>query len=272
MVIIFIFIFGLAVGSFLNAYIYRLHAGKSALKGRSFCPKCKHTLSAKDLIPVFSFVFLRGKCRYCAKSISWQYPLIEAATAILFTIGYACILNGKELTALNILQFVFFIYIISVLIVIFVYDIKHYLILDKVTVPAFFVMLFFTILIQAYKTGFPKDASFLELAKALIPYGLGILLGGGFFFLQFIISNGKWIGGGDIRLGVLMGVVLGIRSVASALFIAYVAGSFIALGFLLVKKKKFESHLPFGAFLVPATVIAFLCGDAIFSWYVHQLY
>ncbi|PIY78427.1 MAG: prepilin peptidase, partial [Parcubacteria group bacterium CG_4_10_14_0_8_um_filter_35_7] len=88
MVIFFIFIFGLCIGSFLNAVIWRLHRKESFFKGRSYCPKCRHSLGARDLIPLLSFLLLKGKCRYCKEKISWQYPVVELATGLLFCLVY----------------------------------------------------------------------------------------------------------------------------------------------------------------------------------------
>ena len=131
---ILVYIFGLIVGSFLNCVIYRLEEGKSFLKGRSFCPDCKHTLSWQDLIPLLSFLILKGKCRYCKKPISWQYPLVELATGILFIL----ILNFSTRPG-GVILFV----VSCFLIVIFVYDLKHYIIPDKIIYPAIAIALIF---------------------------------------------------------------------------------------------------------------------------------
>ena len=121
----YLFIFGLVVGSFLNCIIYRLEQGKSFLKGRSFCPNCQRQLSWQDLIPVFSFLILGGKCRYCQQKISFQYPLVELATGSLFVLLLEIrspIIDIREIGSLVIVCF---------FIVIFVYDLKHYIIQTK---------------------------------------------------------------------------------------------------------------------------------------------
>ncbi|PIZ87448.1 MAG: prepilin peptidase, partial [Candidatus Nealsonbacteria bacterium CG_4_10_14_0_2_um_filter_40_15] len=123
-----VFIFGLIAGSFLNCVIYRLEQGQSFLKGRSYCPLCKHTLSWQDLVPVLSFLFLRGKCRYCRQKISLQYPLVELATGILFVLIFLFAFN-----------FLYYLIMGCFLIIIFVYDLKHYIIPDSVIYPAILI-------------------------------------------------------------------------------------------------------------------------------------
>ena len=131
-----IFLFGLAVGSFLNSIIYRLQTGESFLIGRSFCPYCRHQLGWQDLIPIFSFLILKGKCRYCQKPISWQYPLVEFTTGILFFLIFTYFPYDR----LSFMYNLFFYWIItSFLIIIFVYDLRHYIIPDKVIYPAIIV-------------------------------------------------------------------------------------------------------------------------------------
>jgi prepilin signal peptidase PulO-like enzyme (type II secretory pathway) len=132
----FSFVFGLCIGSFLNCLIYRLETEKT-LKGRSFCPHCKHTLSWKDLIPVFSFAILGGKCRYCKNKISWQYPAVELATALVFLAIFAHTASPTNL--------LFLFYIAASLVAIFVYDLKHYLIPDKILIPAAIIALAYRI-------------------------------------------------------------------------------------------------------------------------------
>ena len=128
---LFVFLFGLAIGSFLNCVIYRLEKKQSFLKGRSYCPHCKHILSWQDLIPVFSFLILRGKCRYCRKKISLQYPLVELATGSLFLLIFIYF-NNLLVTRYWLLVTGYWLLITSFLIIIFVYDLKHYIIPDKV--------------------------------------------------------------------------------------------------------------------------------------------
>ena len=250
--VIIIFIFGLIVGSFLNAVIWRLHTGESFINGRSYCPECKHVLGFWDLVPVFSFVFLGGKCRYCHKKISWQYPLVELITGILFALVYFNLYLTVQATSYELLvTLIAYLFFASILIIIFVYDLKYYLILDVVTIPA---------IVVAFLVNLYLGLGFVNLL-------LGALIAGGFFWLQFVLSKGKWIGGGDIRLGVLMGLILGWKLVLVALFLAYIIGAVVGVGLLAYKKKEWGSQVPFGTFLSLATVIALLWGEIILNWY-----
>lgn len=260
MLVAFVFILGLFVGSFLNVVIYRLHRAESFVKGFSKCLFCGHRLYPMDLFPLFSFVFLRGKCRYCKTKISWQYFLVELATACGFVLIFTHIftetniifwLNNLDLLALA--QLFFWWLMLCFLLIIFVYDLKYYLILDQVSLPAivlaFVINLFF---------GFAWQALLLA-----------VVVGGGFFLLQFLLSKGKWIGGGDVRIGLLMGALLSWPKVLTALFLAYVLGGLFATGLLLFKKKSWGDKLPFGTFLTLATFIVLLYGEALIRWYFN---
>lgn len=243
-----IFIFGLAIGSFLNVVILRIGKKKSFFKGRSLCSHCLKTLAWFDNIPLLSFVSLAGRCRYCRKRISWQYPLVELASALIFVWLY----QRFGLT------FQFFAYAIlsCFLLVIFIYDLKHYLILDRVVLPAMVIAFFANLYL-----GF----GFWNLA-------LGAVLGSGFFALQFFVSKGKWVGGGDIRLGALMGLMLGWKFLLVALFIAYFIGAVFGIILMALKQKKMSSAIPFGPFLTGATFIALLYGQDLLNWYLGLLY
>ena len=234
------------VGSFLNCVIYRLEKEKSFLKGRSYCPRCKHKLGFLDLVPVLSFFMLRGRCRYCKEKISWQYPMVEISTAAIFLL----IFN---------FQFSIFNFILACfLIVIFVYDLKHYVIPDKVIYPAIGVALVYDFL----------RSDFLGKSDLLIS-----ALGAAAFFLAIVlISRGKWMGVGDIKLAFLMGLILGYPNILVALFLAFLIGAIIGVGLMVFGKKTMKSEVPFGPFLVGGTLIALFFGKEIINWYVQSFY
>ncbi len=247
-------IFGLCVGSFLNALIFRLRQGRSVWRGRSQCPACRATLRWFELIPVASFVIQTGRCRRCRVKISWQYPLVELTTAILFILGLQQYpISNIQYLFINLLIYWF---IVSVLIVLFVYDLRYGELPDKITLPAILILLIY----QIWRYWI-LDIGYWILVMAL-------LVGGGFFALQYFLSRGKWIGGGDIRLGVLMGVILGWPKILVALFLAYVGGAIISVFLLLLKKKTLKSAVPFGVFLIPATFAAMFWGQRIVEWYL----
>lgn len=213
------------------------------MKGRSFCTHCKKTLSVMDLVPLLSFVFLRGKCRYCKKRISWQYPLVEVATGIVLLVLY--IRFGLTLEF-----FLYSLYSIF-LIIIFVYDLLYYLVLDSVSIPAIVIGF-----IGSLMLGFP-------LTDILI----GGIIGLTFFLFQFVISKGKWIGGGDLRLGLMCGFMVGWPKIIPLLVITYVSGAIISVSLLASKKKKWSDSVPLGIFLTVATLIVLMFGDQIIDWY-----
>ncbi len=249
--VILIFIFGLIIGSFLNCVIYRLENKKSFLWGRSFCPKCKKTLVWYDLIPVFSYLMLAGKCRYCKKEISIQYPIVELATGLLF----ASLANFDHAT-----QTIYFFAIISFLVVIFVYDLKSYIIPDKVVLPAIGLAIaynLFSVLIGDFTW---------QVFWGRILAGFWPALG---FFLLFFVSQGKWMGFGDVKLAFLMGLILGPAKVIVALYIAFILGGIIGLILVVSGIKKLKSEMPFGPFLILGTFLAMVFGKALLGWYYN---
>ena len=250
-----IFIFGLIVGSFLNCVIYRLEIGKSALKGRSFCPHCQHQLKWQDLIPIFSFLILRGKCRYCKKPISWQYPLVELFTGILFVLIFSNWLLNIEIFSLA------YLFIISsFLMIIFVYDLKHYIIPDKIIYPA--IVIAFLYQLFNHWSLIINHLDFIYSA-----------LGASFFFLLIVLaSRGKGMGIGDIKLGFLMGLILGWPNILVALFLAFLIGAIIGIGLIISHKKTLKSEVPFGPFLVTGTFLALFWGENIINWYLSLIF
>jgi len=224
---------------------------------RSRCPKCKKQIAWYDNIPVISFLLLRGKCRHCKEKISIQYPIVELVTGILFVLAFYMNYKSGVMPALRSFSegggyMLRDFFIISVMIVIFIYDLRWYLILDRVTLPAAGILFFTNIFLG------------INWQNLLIS---GII-GAGFFLIQFIISRGKWIGGGDIRLGLLMGFALGWPGILVALFIAYILGSIIGIGLVIASKKKWGSEIPFGVFLTTATIITMFWGTELTRWYL----
>ncbi|MBU1202887.1 prepilin peptidase [Patescibacteria group bacterium] len=254
MIVVFVFIIGLFIGSFLNVVVFRLHRQESFVKGASKCLFCDHRLYPKDLVPLFSYLYLKGSCRYCRHRFSPQYPLVEFVTALAFVLIFYHFLpqfNFYHLAAVDILKVLNWWVIVSFLIIIFVYDFKYYLILDKVILPA---------------------ALFAFVANLLLGFNplnllAAALVGGGFFLFQFVVSKGRWIGGGDIRLGALMGFILGWPHVLTALFLAYILGSIFSIFLLIKGRKDWGDKIPFGTFLTVATFVVMLYGQSLVNWY-----
>lgn len=231
---IFIFFLGLAVGSFLNVVIARIDTPKSIWLARSNCPKCKHQLSAWDLIPLVSYIVLGGKCRYCKKKISWEYPLVEFITGVafltLFWFMSGFLIAGEPGNTAIYLNLFFYFSYTAFLIIIFVYDLKHYLILDRVVLPA----AIFAILGSLFTS--------VGIVSAL----LGSVVAGIFFLLLFLISRGKWMGGGDVKLAFVIGLMLGWPNILVGLLLAFVMGAIFGVGLMLSKKKKWKDKLEKG--------------------------
>lgn len=247
--LILIFLFGLAIGSFLNVVIYRAKIKKSILRPRSFCPHCKHLLAWFDLIPVLSFVSLKGRCRYCRKKISPVYALVELATGILFVLFYLQNSNFNLALAFNL-------FFVSILIVTFVYDLRYYLIIDNVILLGAIAAIFASIFLGG-----------LSFPQAI----LGSLAAGVFFAIIVLVSRGKWMGGGDVKLGFLLGLILGWPKILVALFLAFILGSIVGLFLVIRGKKKLKSAVPFGPFLALSALVVMLAGDRILNWYLHLI-
>ena len=264
-----VFVLGLIVGSFINCIVYRLRLKKSFMRGRSFCPHCKQQIKWHDNIPVISYFLLKARCRYCKKLISIHYPLVELITGILFIIIFIATLgplnNISQFLSFSVSQFLLLLrnwIFTAILIIIFIYDLRHYLILDKVAIPAMLIALPLNIIIYTLKHG-----SF-NLFSCFLVFLLAGILAGGFFLIQFVISKGKWIGGGDIRLGFLMGLMLGWPNILVALALAYILGSLVGILLILLGKKTIKSQIPLGTFLTFGTLVALLWGRQLIDWYL----
>jgi len=248
---LFLFVFGLCVGSFLNVVVYRLNHGLSPLLGRSICPKCKKKIPWQDNIPLLSFVFLGGRCRFCKKSISLQYPLVELATGILFVVDYQG-LSGTIRDYQGWLNLVYYLFLTSVLIAIFVSDFRYQTIPDKIVYPAILISFLYPIPYTLYP----------------IPAALGAA---SFFLALVLITRGKGMGLGDVKLAGLMGLVLGWPKIIIALYLAFLTGAIAGVILVLIGKKRFGEHIPFGPFLVGATWISILWGEAFWQLYLMIL-
>lgn len=270
--VLILIILGLTFGSFINALVWRIYkqdkaqakakakkdAKYSILKGRSMCPKCEHQLTAVDLIPVLSWVSLKGKCRYCSKTISWQYPLIELLTAGLFVLSYLAWPNPIFATNLALVMFITWLVMLIGLIALAVYDIKWMFLPDKI-IYRLIVIQAISLVIQ-FVLGKPlSEISGIALA---------VLIGGGVFWIIYQVSNGKWIGGGDVKLGFLLGLIVGKPEYAFlVLFLSSLIAMVFTLPLLITKKLKKDSKIPYGPFLIVATVIIVIFGTQIIDLY-----
>ncbi|MDX1535471.1 MAG: prepilin peptidase [Candidatus Spechtbacterales bacterium] len=275
-----IFLFGLIVGSFLNAVIYRLHSGDSITKDRSKCIKCKKVLSWQELIPVVSFIIQKGKCRGCGEFISLQYPIVEVTTGFIFLLIFNyqfSIINEVSISQLSnadyqlILQFVFLLITVSSLVIIFVYDLKHYLIPDKILFPLIGITAlarFFNFWTLGHWKIIESWSFNIINLNSLVSGIIVGLIAALFFFSLFYFSKGRAMGFGDVKLAFFMGLLLGFPGILTALFIAFTTGAIIGIVLILIKKKNLQSKVPFAPFLIFGTFIALFWSKDIIDWYL----
>ncbi|MES2225091.1 MAG: prepilin peptidase [Patescibacteria group bacterium] len=252
---LFIFIFGLIIGSFLNVVILRMNTGRSIANGRSKCARCSVPLSWYELIPVFSYLGLRGKCKTCSEHISFQYPIVELLTGITFTILYGAALHAHGFTLIGLLVFLFSIKVASLLIIIFVYDIKHSIIPDAI------VYLFILLSLVSIAWNMFLIPGFA--AGPAIVYGVLVALP---FFLLWYFSKGAFMGFGDVKLALGMGWLLGLVGGFSAVMFSFWIGGIVGLFLLAVSRKhSMRSQVPFAPFLILGTFIVGVWGITLTS-------
>lgn len=271
-----IFLLGTTVGSFLNCVIYRTERDESFLKGRSYCPRCRHLLEWKDLVPVASFLFLRGRCRHCSQKISWQYPLVEISTGLIFLLIFnfqLSILNQFSIIQFsNLIHLLFLFYIASAPIVIFVYDLKHYLIPDKILFPAIAIAFSYRLFENLSHWILIDNWSLkIENFYHIVGFSFAALIASGFFLAIFLISRGKWMGFGDVKLAILLGLILGFPDILIGLFLSFFFGAIIGLGLVAFGGKHIKSEVPFAPFLIAGTFAAMFFGEEIVKWYLNAV-
>lgn len=238
-------VFGLMIGSFLNVLIWRLNDEKAPKfwQGRSICPKCKHKLSWKDNIPLLSFILLRGKCRYCRKKISWQYPVVELTTGAAFVLAW--VLSPAQLDLLVKLDILV---IVAVFIVIFFSDLIYGFIPDEMVVAGSLLSILYLILNTQYGilpnflTGIVTSLAFLAVVVATKFRGMGL---------------------GDVKLAFFMGLLLGWPKVGVALWMAFAIGGLFAIILLILKRTRLSATIPLGPFLVLGVLIAAVWSNQI---------
>lgn len=238
MVGLLIFIFGLAIGSFLNVLICRLPQKESIL-GYSRCPKCRKRISWLENIPVLSFFILRGRCRNCGSKISFQYPLIESLTGFLFLTAF---LKYGD----NPVFLIYILFLISLLIAIAFIDLKHLLILDSLVLAGFiisFIFIFSTL-----------------RSPTLLSHFYGLLFFGGIILFLFLITGGKGIGLGDVKLAGWLGFVFGLENSISIFYLTFFIGFILAIILLASKKAGLKSKVPLGSLMALASILFLLSG------------
>ena len=276
-------LFGLLFGSFAGATVWRLRArqlaedkaqgehveekeflqlkplneGTYTSKDRSRCLHCGHQLAWYDLLPLVSWVSLRGKCRYCRKSIGWFEPLMEVAMASFFVVSY--LVWPEALQGWEVLRFALWLLIGVGLLILFAYDQKWFLLPDVVTFPLI---------------GLASGMALIQVAQApnhltavwSVAGAVAIL--SGLYLLLWWVSRGRWVGFGDVKLGLVLALVLGDWVLAFvALFAANLIGCLVIIPGLVSKRLERTSRVPFGPFLILGMVVAFFVGQPVIDWY-----
>lgn len=244
-----VFILGLLIGSFLNVCIYRIPREESIVFPASHCPACQKPVRPYDNVPLFSFLFLRGRCRFCRAPISWRYPLIE----LLHGLGYLFILHQFGYSVQALVYAVLF----SSLVVVTFIDLSHQIVPDVITLPGMVLGLI--------------------AASTVLPPGpinslIGLFLGGGLFYLVAILSiallKKEGMGGGDIKLIAMIGAFLGWKGMLLTIFLAALAGSIIGLFLVFIRGRDRAEPIPFGPFLALGAMISLFWGPQILNWYL----
>ena len=239
-----IFILGLLIGSFLNVCIYRLPKGQSIAFPPSHCTGCSNRIKPYDLIPVISYIILKGKCRHCNTSISIKYPLVEILTGVLFLFSF--LKFGYSI------EFIKSIVLLSVLVAVTFIDFEYSIIQVE-------------FMIFASLTGIVLNIIGYEFNIHLLNYLYGFLVGGGVILAIVLLTNG--MGGGDIQLMTVIGLFLGFKLTLLTLMLSFVIGAFAGVTLIVLKKKSRKDFIPFGPWISIAAFVSLFFGDSILRWY-----
>jgi leader peptidase (prepilin peptidase)/N-methyltransferase len=280
-------IFGVVFGSFAAASVWRLRAHqlledkangesvdkaeykkllpltKSSIKAdRSRCLSCEHPLAWFDLLPLFSWIRLGGKCRYCHAPIGWFEPLMEIGVAVFFITSY--LLWPHDLVSiLAVVQFIIWLIAGVLLAILFGYDLKWFLLPDKIVFPLIGVGALFAAITLV---------SSASIVAALVSLAGAVAILSGLYLILWAISNGQWIGFGDVKLGLALALLLGDWKLAFiALFAANLIGCVIVIPGMLMKKITRSSRIPFGPLLIIGAILAMLCGPWLLSVYLGTM-
>lgn len=252
---------GLLIGSFLNVIIFRLETGETIVSGRSRCGACRKTIGWYDNIPLFSYAILRGKCRKCHAHFSFQYPLVELSTALLFLATARAFYLPGSVSA--VIETLFVLGIICAFTVVFVYDLRFMEI--PVSILKFGVLWTLAALVAMYF--FPAVSVDWFWGSRLGAGMIGGVLAFSFFWALVFFSNETWMGWGDVWIALILGLALGWQLVLPTLTLAFGTGALVGIGLLAAKKKNMKSQIPFGPFLVASVIFMLFFGTLVKGWF-----
>jgi len=240
--IIIVFLYGITIGSFLNVCIYRLPAGQSVILTRSHCTKCEKDIRFYDLIPIISYIFLNGKCRFCSEKISIRYPIIELLNGILYIIAFLKFGISAETILYCLLS--------SVLLVIVIIDYEHQIIPNELVIVTIAIGIFYNI-----------------LKGEIVHQIIGFFAASSILYLIAIISKGG-IGGGDIKMVAAFGFCIGWQKILLSLFLGSLVGSVVAIYLMFYKNYNRKTAVPFGPFIAIGIYISIMYGTDLINWYL----
>lgn len=245
--LILVLVLGLIIGSFLNVCIYRIPQNQSIAFPASHCPGCQKKLQWWHLIPLISFMFLKGRCAYCARKISIRYPIMELINGLL----YLVVFYKFGLTWITLQGFI----LVSTLLVVSFIDMDHRIIPNKIVLFLMIVSIPLNFLVS--------NLTWLEMLW-------GFLVGGGLLLVIALLSRGG-MGGGDIKLMAALGLYLGWQQILMAIFIASLIGSIVGIFLMLFFGKGRKTAIPFGPFLAIGTLVCYLWSDQLINWYIGNV-
>lgn len=255
-----LFAFGLCFGSFLNVIVYRLPQKLSIVKPPSSCPVCKTRLGFIDLIPLFGYLFLKGKCRYCSAAISIRYPLVELFTGLLFVaVFYRFGFSGTSF---------FYLALLYILLAVTLIDLEHRIVPNALVAAGLIIgFLFYLPALLSLITTVP---AWLLINRQPLDALLGFIVGGGLLLIIILVSRGG-MGAGDMKLMAMIGLFVGLRGVAVVLLAAFIFGALVGVAMIIFGRATRKSALPFAPYLALATVVEVFWGEAIWNWYINLI-
>lgn len=286
-------VIGLLLGSLIKCLADRAPSGESFFS-RSRCDHCHHKLTLIDLIPVISFIKQRGRCRYCHKTLTSTLIIYELTAAVIFGFLFfqflpqTVFISPGIIHIVPIIDLIFISFVATILLICLITDIQTGLIPNRITYPATIIAFVFQIISMLIKIGILYySLTQTTLGKLLLPphsdyftrhaliivqqYTQNLLAAAGvglFFYFLIVITRGKGMGGGDLKLGIFIGLCLGIFPTIVALILAFILGSIVGIGLIFLGKKTLKQTIPFGPFMSIGALLAILCGTQIISIYL----
>lgn len=247
-----IFTLGMSIGSFLNVCIFRIPLEQSIILPPSHCMNCGKRLKSYDMLPIISWIILKGKCRYCKREISYRYPLVEFVTGIIFLSIYL-----KYGFAFETIKFCFF---TALIIVIGLIDMDTTDVYNSTIIAGIISFVLLSILnFILLKINFVSEFS-------IINYILGGIIGAGIILIIILVTRG--MGFGDAEICLVCGLFLGIKNIIFMLVLSVVIGGLVGIVLILLKKKKRKDYIPFGPFIAISSIFTLLFGSGIVNWYI----